>query len=443
MVVSLIQFGVVCLIATINGRTMPERKSDQLLILSFDGFRYDYYDKFKSDLTSLTSIADRGVHAPEGVKSIFHTETFPVHWTIATGLYEESHGIVGNEFFDPTTNGTFKKWTTGKEWWGGEPLWVTATRQNRSVGVYMWIGSYGNFDPYEPTARIKSYDVLVPLSTRFETIYQWLVDDRMDLVMGYWHEPDVSGHWDGPFSQGVHDKLKEIDSNLTVLLSRLDQAGVLEGLNIVVLSDHGMSQTVDGGASVYLDNYVSSKGDLAYADDAPVSLIWPNQDKQDKVRDALLSANTSATFYAKEDIPDRWHYKNSDRIPPILAVANEGYVIQKNNRSWKPFSGNHGYDNDLLSMRPIFFAAGPAFKRNYTIEEPFELVNIYTLACHLLDIEEAPNNGSLGNVEEILRDLEIFHIPESVAWAILALIALIILITIGCLCMKYNRDTKA
>jgi len=43
-----------------------------------------------------------GVYLPAGLKSAFVTKTAPNHYTLATGLWEESSGVVGNDFFDPS-----------------------------------------------------------------------------------------------------------------------------------------------------------------------------------------------------------------------------------------------------------------------------------------------------------------------------------------------------
>lgn len=47
--------------------------------------------------------------------------TFPNHWTLVTGQYPESHGIVANEFYDPKKQQTFShgdiQCTTNSEWW--------------------------------------------------------------------------------------------------------------------------------------------------------------------------------------------------------------------------------------------------------------------------------------------------------------------------------------
>ena len=65
--------------------------------------------------------------------------------------------------------------------------------------------------------------------------------------------------------------------------------------------------------------------------------------------------------------------------------------------------GMHGYDNQLESMRPIFYAHGRRLKKGYKIE-PFDVVNLYPLFCHLLEITPAPNNGSLVKFAHILTD---------------------------------------
>ena len=65
------------------------------------------------------------------------------------------------------------------------------------------------------------------------------------------------------------------------------------------------------------------------------------------------------------------------------------------------YTGNHGWDNGLPSMHPIFIARGPAFKTNY-VAKPFDTINIYALICDLLRIPPQPNNGTVENVREIL-----------------------------------------
>lgn len=63
--------------------------------------------------------------------------------------------------------------------------------------------------------------------------------------------------------------------------------------------------------------------------------------------------------------------------------------------------GNHGYDNTLRSMQPVFLARGPAFRQQY-VKTSMRSVDLYPLMCHILSIPALPNNGSLSNVKDLL-----------------------------------------
>lgn len=49
---------------------------------------------------------------------------------------------------------------------------------------------------------------------------------------------------------------------------------------------------------------------------------------------ALLSkCHAHMTAYLKKDIPDRLHYRNNERIPPIILIADEGWtIVEKGNK---------------------------------------------------------------------------------------------------------------
>ena len=64
--------------------------------------------------------------------------------------------------------------------------------------------------------------------------------------------------------------------------------------------------------------------------------------------------------------------------------------------------GNHGYNNSFPDMHPFFIAMGPSFKKGYAIDT-FDNVDIYPLMCVILGIKPAPNNGSLKNVQSLLK----------------------------------------
>jgi alkaline phosphatase D len=105
-----------------------------------DGFRWDYPDRFYTP--NLDKMARRGVKA-KALIPVFPSVTFPNHYTMATGLYPDHHGIVHNTFYDSTLNYTYKisdrKAVEDGRFYGGEPIWNTAEKQGITTGIFYWV----------------------------------------------------------------------------------------------------------------------------------------------------------------------------------------------------------------------------------------------------------------------------------------------------------------
>lgn len=148
--------------------------SPTVILISFDGWRWDYHTK--APTPNLRSLMARGVRAENLIPS-FPSKTFPNHYTIVTGLYPGHHGIVSNSIKDPATGRTFALSKPDEirdpMWWGGEPLWVTAQRQGLSAAAMFWAGSeapIGGVLPRYTTAYDESY----PANDRVDQVLRWL-----------------------------------------------------------------------------------------------------------------------------------------------------------------------------------------------------------------------------------------------------------------------------
>ena len=73
-----------------------------LVLISIDGFRWDYLDKFNPP--TLRRLAAEGVQA-DGLIPQFPSKTFPNHYTIVTGLTLAHHGIISNNIRDAAIPG--------------------------------------------------------------------------------------------------------------------------------------------------------------------------------------------------------------------------------------------------------------------------------------------------------------------------------------------------
>ncbi|KAK3089043.1 hypothetical protein FSP39_000369 [Pinctada imbricata] len=319
------------------------------------------------------------------------------------GLNEESHGIIGNHMYDPVFNATFGMGTKETRWWdGGEPIWVTARKHNLTSATYFWPGSETEIRGYRPNIWLP-YNESHPFRTRIDRVIDWFVNENIDIATLYFHEPDHTGHVFGPDSQEILAKVREMDGILGYLMKKFEDHNLWDTVNMIVTSDHGMTSVDFQNKAIVISELVSMDTIKFTVDSGPIMQIFPVGRASDLVHE-LNSRNQPMTVYLKEDIPDFWHYKNNRRVMPVFAVADEGWSIVTQNSS-DPEKGNHGYDNRLMSMKPIFYAAGPNFKKNFK-SDTFRNVDIYPLICELLGISPSPNNGSLARVEDMLEQCE-------------------------------------
>ncbi|XP_038655848.1 ectonucleotide pyrophosphatase/phosphodiesterase family member 5 [Scyliorhinus canicula] len=401
----------VVIIFTLTEAVSLHLDQPKVLLVSFDGFRWDYIHRVPTP--HFKYVMENGIHVNQ-VTNIFITKTYPNHYTLVTGLYAENHGIVANEMYDQNLNKTFSM--DGMDifdpvWWDeAYPLWVTNQIQGHKTGAVMWPGTDVQIHGLYPT-HYMIYNISVPFEDRLAQLIDWFRGkEPVNFGLLYWEEPDRSGHDLGPENPLMDKVIADIDLKLGYLIEQLQKAGLWDTINLIVTSDHGMAQC-SINRIIELDLYVDREL-YTWIDFTPVSAILPKNGKYDEVYNALVNAHPNMTVYKKEDIPDRFHYKHNVRIQPIIAVADEGWTINQNKTSGKFTLGNHGYDNTIKSMHPLFIAHGPAFKKNFT-KENMAIIDLYPLLCHLLGIDPMPNNGTLKNVQELLVAAEVIITKNS------------------------------
>ncbi|XP_043918578.1 ectonucleotide pyrophosphatase/phosphodiesterase family member 5 [Protopterus annectens] len=375
------------------------QEQPKLLLVSFDGFRWDYI--YKAKTPNFSYIIQNGVHVKQ-VTNIFITKTFPNHYTLSTGLYAENHGIVANEMYDSVLNKTFSMNNLeiyDSFWWEeAYPIWVSNQMQGYKSGAAMWPGTDVKIHGMFPS-HYMTYNGSVSFEYRINQLIKWFKSEQaINIGLLYWEEPDETGHMVGPDDPKMKKVIADIDSKLGYLIVQLKTEGLWDKLNVIITSDHGMAEVLQDRI-IELDQYIDREM-YTLVDHTPVVAILPKEGKMEEVYKALVHAHPNMTVYKKEEIPDHFHYKHNSRIQPIFAVVDNGWALLQN-KSDGFLLGNHGYDNTLQDMHPIFVAYGPAFKKNY-FKETMESVDLYPLMCHILGISPLPNNGSINRVLDLL-----------------------------------------
>ncbi|XP_039260497.2 ectonucleotide pyrophosphatase/phosphodiesterase family member 7-like [Styela clava] len=389
----------------------------KLLLLSIDALRWDYFDHIK-DMPGFKYLRENGIRA-EYVKPAFPSHTSPTHTTMATGLYSESHGIVHNCFYDLEKNTTgqtdFHGGLAINDWWdnGQEPIWITASSQGLKSGGYLYPGSNATIGGRSATRSIlqkktTKFDEKI-WQKRIDDVMKWFTEDDFDFVALYFEQPDAFGHKFGPDSDEVLKMiLPAIDRTLQHLFKQVQNYGLTENLNMIIASDHGMTNIkldIPDDEVIVISKYIEPSWVTFQFGYGPLGLVEPVTEHKTNVYEALKAANTHMDVYYKEDIPERFHYKNNPRVPSIFILAHPGHRVYDKFPESHAYKGDHGYDNDLEKMRASYYSIGPSFKKGITVEG-FESVNIYPLMCHLLGLEPAPNNGSLDVLFTTLREIE-------------------------------------
>ncbi|XP_076835232.1 bis(5'-adenosyl)-triphosphatase enpp4 [Brachyhypopomus gauderio] len=380
---------------TENG-TETAKDPNPLLILSFDGFRADYLNKFA--FPNLQKFYSDGVLINQ-LTNVFTTKTFPNHYSLATGLFAENHGMLASRMYDPRVKKSFTLQNDSDPFWWNEatPIWVSLQKWGYKSAAAMWPGTDLQIQNHTSSYFLK-YDSKVSFRERLGNITKWLTkDDTVKFAALYWEEPDRTGHIYGPENTTEMARaLKEVDDHVGLLMEQLNQTGLWDRMNVIITSDHGMVQCSQDRL-IQLNKCVNSST-YVLVDLAPVTAILPLIEVSD-LYENLSNCNVHMKAYLKAAIPDRLHYRNNDRIQPIILVADEGWtIVQQGNLKRL---GDHGYDNALPSMHPFLAAHGPAFRKGYRMNS-INSVDLYPLMCHLLGIQEMPNNGSFSAVRCML-----------------------------------------
>jgi len=375
----------------------PTASSPILLLVSLDGFRWDYLDRGVSP--NLSALARRGVRA-KGLIPSFPSLTYPNHYTIVTGLYPEHHGIIANDFVDPDWPEPFRmsgSSSRDSRWWGGEPLWVTVLRQGKHASALFWPGDESAIAGRRPDDWIP-YDGKLSNGDRVKRVLEWLArpeSSRPSFIPLYFSETDTAGHDYGPDSAEINEAIRHVDAAIGQLEAGLRDLRLLGRTTIVVVSDHGM-QALSDDKVVFLDDFV----DLSRIDVpewGEVVQIRPRMNDDEEIHSELTVWGEAMTVYRRAEMGP-FHYRDNPRIAPLVALARPGWEITSyehwasDRARGRKRGGAHGYDPDYQAMHGVFVAAGPRVKRGVRAPS-FQNVHVYDFLCALLGVPPAPNDG--------------------------------------------------
>lgn len=375
-----------------------QEKEPIVILISLDGFRYDYVERFQPE--NLMKFIAEGT-AAEALIPSFPTKTFPNHYTIATGMLPEHHGLVDNSFYEPFKDQVYnmgnRDIVQDGYWYGGTPIWVLAEKNEIKAASYFFVGSEAPVKGIRPSEYF-DYDDNVPNLTRIAQVFNWMQlphNERPRMITLYFSDMDDVGHAYGPSNdEKLKERLYKLDRELGALFEGLKSFDL--PISIVLVSDHGMIDVAQDKL-INLDQLTEGIKTRVVNNGALAHLYLENPEEKAQVIDLIKSRGEHITI---DDLSTNKNYSDAKRFPQrigdLLIIPNKGYyladargMVRYQNRSAllkTAVFGEHGLSPQYQEMWGIFYAKGPGIKAGNKIE-PFQNIHIFPLLCQLLGLE--------------------------------------------------------
>jgi len=394
-------FVAALLLATV---AWAQAEKPYVILVSIDGFRYDYADRYKTK--NIIEVRDNGAGAE--MIPVFPSVTFPNHISIVTGLYPEHHGIAGNSFFDPASGARYNIRDSAKE--GAfldpraTPLWMLAEEQHVIAACMFWPMCDADIRGERPTYW-KLFDGSFPDEKRVDQVIDWLklpAEKRPHFITLYFSDVDSAGHRYGPEALETAQAALLVDSMIARLRKGLGELKL--PVNLILVSDHGMQDVRDGFVNLSRDVDDSK---VRVELDGPVALFYCKDKEAIEKTYATLKRNSKLDAYRRADTPASWHYSDNPRGGDLVAIVKGSAVFTMQEAlagprggTRNPPRGEHGYDpHQVRNMHAIFYAIGPNIKPGPIA--PFENVNVYPFIARILGLKVGKIDGSAAVLDSI------------------------------------------
>jgi alkaline phosphatase D len=392
--------------------TTRQAQTPIVVMLSLDGFRYDYLDQHPLQSPNLRQMAASGLQSA-GLLPGFPSSTFSNHYSIVTGLYPGNHGIIGNGFYDRSRGERYRlgdrQVVEDGTWYGGEPLWVAAEKAGLRAASFFWVGSEADVQGIRPS-YYKTYDGSIANSARVDQVLEWLslpVGQRPNLVTLYFSTVDTIGHRFGPNSPQLRQAIASVDKDVGRLMAGLNK--INQPIYLLISSDHGMQQ-VDHSQIVYLAQYIDLeqwRGANQIITGSAYAFFYSADKVLLEQTASGLSEVPGMLVLDPKDFPATLNFpQRGPRIPDLIAVVDAPkYISFRVGMGRPPPQGAHGYlPQSKASMKGIFYATGPDITPG-SVAPDIENVHLYPLVMQILGLTpSAPIDGDIRVLGDYLLD---------------------------------------
>lgn len=401
----------------VKGTPITNSKASQekpyVILISLDGFRWDYVDRFQPP--NLVNFIKNGVKAESLIPS-FPSKTFPNHYSIATGMYPENHGIIGNSFYSYEKKKLYRlgnrETVEDGSFYKGTPIWVAAEKENMVSASFFFVGTEADIQGKHPSYYY-TFDNSIKNKVRVQQAVDWLAlpsEKRPHLITMYFSDMDNTGHDYGPNNdKKLKETLFSLDKHLGDLFKGVARTDL--PVNIIIVSDHGMAD-IPVSKYIPIERIVNDNLYTALNNGAIVNIHPKENISIDSVYSYLNSRVQNFTAYKTEDTPGFEYTPSNKDWGKVQVLPDYGYYFSSNRgieirkEQKNTIFGVHGYNTSKKDMHGIFYAKGPAFKNNFKVPS-VKNIHIFPIMSHILELKTPSNiDGDLNELKSILKNTD-------------------------------------
>ncbi|MCL2599867.1 MAG: ectonucleotide pyrophosphatase/phosphodiesterase [Treponema sp.] len=342
-----------------------------VLVISFDAVGDKVFEAMAEDGETYPNVARfrRDAYYRGGIKTVFVSNTYPVHASISTGKLPRDHGIVSN-LLPPGKNGE-RPWAQMAKYMKARTIWDAAREKNLSTAAMLWPVTCGaKIDYHMPEVHLEKGQNLLFRSLLYGSVFFQLsalfrhggklvkairgigqpeLDDfttsvtcdmlkktKPDLTLVHLIAYDTLFHHAGSRGMEMDTAKKAMDTNLGRLLESWGDD------TAIVFSDHSqldVAETVNLN-TIYGDAVFEQVGGSAFLDRAAIAKAACVPEEQPWFCRRLTKDELAESGY-------------SDR-PVIGIAAKPGYAFSEG----KKYKGNHGYPADYENYGVFYGVRG-------------------------------------------------------------------------------------
>ncbi len=375
----------------------------RVVVFSIDAFRHDYFNL--TELPAIEWLIEQGVKA-DYCKPSNPTLTAVDHVSIITGCHAETHGILGNTFYDWVDNYTYSMFAapadpyrntnTGLHLLQAKPSVLHAEENDIATAVIAWpyVDDGTEYEGAAPT-YVYDYDYMGAQNKRTNNGVAnqvvTLIEDHPEIGIFYAWFPgiDQAGHYSGYNTLGMTNALTNVDNAIGSFLIQLENADMLKDTVIILTSDHGMSTVVDDDYFLedkpfFINATVQTGLDPIIAVDAPLCYLYFVDETN------TTKAEEFASYLEGEDGIDAVYVNEEHEMIELGNNLGRGINISvwldanRTRNFGSTYVGMHGYLNDNADMHGIFIVAGPGIDQNANMGG-MNVIDIAPTVLSLLD----------------------------------------------------------